>query len=174
MEGLPKTQRSVVKRACWSLGCGGAGFVSTLVVMHGPDAPAALAVGLVTAAAGHAIAELSAALPGIITALSAKKVARIKAKTDSEVALEQVRQRTALVNAGLEGKLEAALYLLKLHTLNAHVLAGRRLSEEMLRELLPDPRVPNDGESRQADAAPRLPRHAKQDAQLTPSQAIDS
>jgi hypothetical protein len=167
MQGLPKTQRSAVKRACWSLGCGGAGCVSTLAMTHGPSTPIAIAVGVVTAVLGHATAELSTALPGIISALSAKKVARIKAKTDAKVVLEQVRQHTALVNAGLEGKLDAALCLLKLQTLNAHVLAGRRLSEDMLRELLPEPRIPFEGEPKLAVVQAHPPvsraRHAKED-----------
>ena len=76
-----------------------------------------------------------------------KKVARIKAKTDATVAVEGARRRTALVNAALEGKLDAALSLLKLQVIDAQVLAGRRLSDDMLRELLPQPRAPHQGDS---------------------------
>jgi hypothetical protein len=116
---------------------------------------------------GNAVTELSAALPGIITALGAKKVARIKARTDAKIALEGARRRTALVNAGLEGKLDAALSLLKLQMLDAQVLARPRLSEDMLRELLPGPRFPHEEDSRLAVLRPRRPgntaRHAKQD-----------
>lgn len=147
MRGLPKTQRSAMKRACWTLGSGGAGVLGTMAVMRGPSAPIAIAVGAGAAVASNTIAELSAALPGIIAALSAKKVARIKAKTDAAVAVEGERRRTALVNAALEGKLDAALSLLKLQVIDAQVLAGRRLSDDMLRELLPQPRAPHQGDS---------------------------
>ena len=169
MRGLLKSQRSAMKRACWTAGCGGAGVLSTLAIMHGPSAPAAIAVGAGAAVASNAVAELSAALPGVIAALSAKKVARIKAKTDAEVALEEARRRTALVNAGLEGKLDAAIDLLKLQVIDAQVLAGRRLSEDMLRELLPQPRAAHDEDSGLAVIQPGKPgataRHAKQDTQ---------
>jgi len=178
MEEVPRAQRSAVKRTCWTLGCGGAGFVGTLAMTHGPGAPAAIAVGVVAAFACNVIAGLSAALPDIIKALSVKKVACTKAKADATIALEAARQRTALINAGLEGKLEAALCLLKLQMLNAHVLAGRRLSEDMLRELLPDPRVPYEGDSGLAVVEPRTlgsrARHAKDDTHLTSSLAIDA
>ena len=133
--------------------------------MHGLSAPAAIAAGAVAAVVGGAVAELCSALPGIITALSAKKVARIKAKTDAKVALEAARRRTVLVNAGLDGKLDAALSLLKLQVLGVQVLAGRRLSEDMLRELLPEPRVPYEEGSGLAVIQPHVPpttaRHAK-------------
>ncbi len=167
MRGLLKSQRSAMKRACWTAGCGGAGVLSTLAVMHGPTAPAAIAVGAGAAVASNAVAELSAALPRVIAALSAKKVARIKAKTDSEVALEEARRRTALVNAGLEGNLDAAIDLLKLQVIDAQAHAGRRLSEGMLRELLPPPRAAHDEDSGLAVIQPGKPgttaRHAKQD-----------
>jgi hypothetical protein len=170
MRGLPKTQRSAMKRACWTLGCGGAGVFSTLAIMHGPSAPLAIAVGAGAAVASNAVAELSTALPGVIAALSAKKVARIKAKTDAKVALEEARRRTALVNAGLEGKLDAALDLLKLQVIDAQVFAGRRLSEGMLRELLPQPRAAHDQASGLAVIKPgSTARHAKEDAQPMPS-----
>lgn len=169
MRGLLKSQRSAMKRACWTAGCGGAGVLSTLAIMHGPSAPAAIAVGAGAAVASNAVAELSAALPGVIAALSAKKVARIKAKTDAEVALEEARRRSVLVNAGLEGKLDAAIDLLKLQVIDAQVLAGRRLSEGMLRELLPQPRAAHDEDSGLAVIQPGKPgapaRHAKQDTQ---------
>jgi hypothetical protein len=173
MRGLLKSQRSAMKRACWTAGCGGAGVLSTLAVMHGPTAPAAIAVGAGAAVASNAVAELSAALPRVIAALSAKKVARIKAKTDSEVALEEARRRTALVNAGLQGKLDAAIDLLKLQVIDAQVHAGRRLSEGMLRELLPPPRVAHDEDSGLSVIQPGKPgataRHAKQDPRPTSS-----
>jgi hypothetical protein len=169
MQGLSKTRRSAVKRTCWTLSCGGASMLSTLAIIHSPSAPTAVAVGVGAAVAGNAVAELSSALPAIITALSARKVARIKAKTDAKVALEGARRRTALVNAGLDGKLDAALSLLKLQVLDAQVPAGRRLSEGMLRELLPDPRAPYEDNSRLAVIQPRTPdttaRHAKEDTQ---------
>ena len=178
MSALLKTQRSAIKRACWTLGCGGAGFLSTLAIMHGPGAPVAIAVGTAAAVASNAIAELSAALPAIIVALSTKKVARIKAKADAKVALEGARRRTTLVNAGLEGNLDAALYLLKLQVLDTQVLARPRLSEDMLRELLPDPRAPHEGDSQLALIQPRKPgttaRHAKEDTQPTLSLPIDA
>jgi hypothetical protein len=154
MRGLPKTQRSAMKRAWWALGSGGAGVLGTMAIMHGPSAPLAIAVGAAAAIASNTIAELSAALPGIIAALSAKKVARIKAKTDAAVAVEGERRRTALVNAALEGKLDAALSLLKLQVIDAQVLAGRRLSDDMLRELLPQPRAPHQGDSALAAVPP--------------------
>lgn len=160
MRGLPKTQRSAMKRACWTLGSGGAGVLGTMAIMHGPSAPLAIAVGAAAAVASNTIAELSAALPGIIAALSAKKVARIKAKTDAAVAVEGERRRTALVNAALEGKLDAALSLLKLQVIDAQVLAGRRLSEDMLRELLPQPRAPHQGDSALAAVPPAETRAA--------------
>jgi hypothetical protein len=143
-----------MKRAWWTLGSGGAGVLGTMAVMHGPSAPVAIAVGAAAAVASNTIAELSAALPGIIAALSAKKVARIKAKTDAAVAVEGERRRTALVNAALEGKLDAALSLLKLQVIDAQVLAGRRLSDDMLRELLPQPRAPHQGDSALAAVPP--------------------
>ena len=159
MRGRPKTQRSAMKRACWTLGSGGAGVLGTMAIMHGPSAPLAIAVGAAAAVASNTIAELSAALPGIIAALSAKKVARIKAKTDAAVAVEGERRRTALVNAALEGKLDAALSLLKLQVIDAQVLAGRRLSDDMLRELLPQPRAPHQRDSALA-AVPPSETHA--------------
>jgi hypothetical protein len=154
MRGLPKTQRSAMKRACWTLGSGGAGVLGTMAIMHGPSAPLAIAVGAAAAVASNTIAELSAALPGIIAALSAKMVARIKAKTDAAVAVEGERRRTALVNAALEGKLDAALSLLKLQVIDAQVVAGRRFSDDMLRELLPQPRAPHQRDSALAAVPP--------------------
>jgi len=109
------------------------------------------------AVASNTIAELSAALPGIIAALSAKKVARIRAKTDAAVAVEGERRRTALVNAALEGKLDAALSLLKLQPLDAQVLVDLRLSDERLRILLPDPRAPSETEARLTVIQPLKP-----------------
>jgi hypothetical protein len=155
MRGLPKTQRSAVERTCLTLGGGGAGSLGTLAMAHSPSAPAAIAVGVGTAFA--AIAALCPWLPDIITALSAKKVARIKAKADARVALERARQRTALVHAGLQGKLDAALTLLKLQPLDAQVLVDPRLSDDVLRALLPDPRAPYQADSRLAVIPPRKP-----------------
>jgi hypothetical protein len=147
------------------LGCGGAGFIGTLAMVHGPDAAA---VGVGAAFACNVTAELTAALPNIIKALCARKVECTKAKADAKVALELARQRTALVNAGLEGKLDAALCLLKLQTLDTHVAGGRRLSEDMLRELLPGPRVSSEADPKLAVVQSRTPsplaRHAKQNA----------
>lgn len=157
MRGLSKTQRSAVERACLTLGCGGAGSLGTLAIAHSPSASVAIAVGLGAALASNAIASLSTALPGIIAALSAKKVARIKAKADARVALEAARQRTTLVNAGLEGKLEAALSLLKLQPLDAQVLVDPRFSEQTLRALLPDPRPSCEADFRLAVVQPREP-----------------
>jgi hypothetical protein len=59
MRGLPKTQRSAMKRACWTLGSGGAGVLGTMAIMHGPSAPLAIAVGAGAAVASNTIAELS-------------------------------------------------------------------------------------------------------------------
>jgi hypothetical protein len=179
MRGLPKTQQSAVKRTYWALGCGGAGSLSTLAMMHGLGAPGAIAAGAVAAVVSNAIAELSGALPTIIAALSAKRVARIRAKTDAQVALERARRRTMLVSAALEGKLDAALSLLKLQMLAAQVRARPRLSENMLRELLPDPRSPHERDSKLAVIQPRRPgttaRHAKDTTQPTsPSLPIDA
>ena len=157
MRGLSKTQRDVVERTCLTLGGGSAGSLGTLAMAHSPSASAAIAVGVGTALAGNAIASFSARLPRIITALSAKKVARIKAKADAQVALEQARQRTTLVNAGLEGKLDAALSLLKLQPLDAQVLVDLRLSDERLRILLPDPRAPSETEARLTVIQPLKP-----------------
>jgi hypothetical protein len=183
MPALLKTQRSAIKRACWTLGYSGAVF-STLAIMHGPGALTAIVAGAAAmaaaaaAAVGNAIAKLSATLPAIITALSAKKVACIKAKADAKVALEGARRRTTLVNAGLDGKLDAALCLLKLQMLDAQVLARRRLSEDMLRELLPDPRPPHEGDSQLAVIQPcksgTMARHAKDDTRPTLSLPIDA
>jgi hypothetical protein len=79
--------------------------------------------------------------------------------------------RLAAVAAGAAdlGKsgVDAALSLLKLQMLDAQVPARRRLSEEMLRELLPGPRSPSEEESKLAVLQPRRPgntaRHAKED-----------
>lgn len=167
MEGLPKTQRSAVKRTCLTLGCGGAGFLGSLAVVHSPGAPAALAVGAVAAVLSNVVAELSAALPAIIAALSAKRVACIKAKAGAKVELEGARRRTILVNAGLEGKLDA-VNLLRLLMIDDQMRARPRLSGEMLRELLPGPRVPYEGDSGLAFIRARKPgptaRHLKQDS----------
>jgi hypothetical protein len=79
------------------------------------------------------------------------------------------------VNAALDGKLDAALSLLKLQVIDAQVLAGRRLSEDMLRELLPQPRAPHQGDSALAviqpaenNAAARHPDCATFAATMTP------
>jgi hypothetical protein len=170
MQGLPKTQRSAVKRTCWTLGCGGAGALGTMTITHGPSAPTVIVLGIAAAAvAGNAIAGLCAALPSIIAALSARKVARIKARSDAEVAREESRRRSALVKAGLEGKLDAALCLLKLQVIDAQVRTGRRFSENMLRELLPNPRAPHEEDPKLAVIQPHksgpTARHAKDDTQ---------
>jgi len=149
-----------VKRAWWTLGCGGASLFGTLLITRGPSRPAAIAAFAVAVAACHMVAELCSALPAIITALSAKRVARIKARTGARLALEGARRSTALVNAGLDGKLDAALSLLKLQLLDAQAPAGRRLSEDMLRELLPGPRVPHEEDARLAVIQPRQPAEA--------------
>src|SRR5215469_10395462 len=49
MDEVPKAQRGAVKRTCWTLGFGGASCVGTLAMMHGPGAPAAIAIGVVAA-----------------------------------------------------------------------------------------------------------------------------
>lgn len=155
MQGPSKTQRSALTRICLTmLGGGGAGSLGTLAVAHGPNATAAIAVGVgaavtsVAAFAGTAIISLCAALPGIIAALpnvvaalDARGVARIKAKADAKVAREGARQRTALMRAGLNGSnLEAAVTLLKLQPLDADVLVDPRLRDDVLLALLPGPR----------------------------------
>jgi hypothetical protein len=144
MRGLTKTQRFAVERACLTLGGGSVGTVGMLALGHSPGAPTAVIVGLATALAGNALASLGTAAPGIITALSAKKVARIKARADAQVAVETTRQRTTLVNAGLDGKLDAALSLLKLQLVDAQLLLDPRFRADTLRELMPDPRGPGE------------------------------
>jgi hypothetical protein len=157
MQGLSKTQRCTVERTCLTLGGGGAGSLGALAIAHSPSASLAIAAGVVAALASNAIATLSAALPGIIAALGAKKVARIKARADAQVAVEAARQRTTLVNAGLEGKLDAALSLLKLQPLDAQVLVDPRFRDEMLRALLPDPRATCETDSGLTFIQPRNP-----------------
>jgi hypothetical protein len=166
MRGLSKTQRGVVERTCLTLGGGGAGSLGALAMAHSPSALAAIAVGLGTALVSNAVASFSARLPGIIAALSAKKVACIKAKADAKVALEGSQQRTALVNAGLEGKLDAVLPLLKLQPLDAQVLVDPRLSADVLRALLPDPRTAHQTDSRLAVVPPHKPE-VRPDTQKT-------
>jgi hypothetical protein len=65
-----------------------------------------------------------------------------------------------------------------LQVLDAQVLARPRLSEDMLRELLPDPRTPHEGDSKLAVIQPRKPgttaRHAKEDTQPTLSLPVDA
>ncbi|MGH3249010.1 MAG: hypothetical protein ACRDOI_22785 [Trebonia sp.] len=140
MQGLSETQRSALERTCLTLGGCGAGSLCTLAIAHGPSASVAIAVG-VGAALASAVASLSAALPAIIAALGAREVARSKANAEAQVALEGARQRSTLVNAGLEGRLDAALSLLKLQPLGTQVLVDPRFGDDMLRALLPEPRA---------------------------------
>ncbi|HEY6494471.1 MAG TPA: hypothetical protein VIZ43_14450 [Trebonia sp.] len=137
MRERQKAQRGVVERVCLALGGSGVGSLGTLAVAHSSSASTVIAV-----AAAAAVASLGAALPGIIGALSAKRVARINAETESRVAVEGAQQRTTLVQAGLDGRLDAALSLLRLQPLDARVLADPLLSDETLRALLPGPRGP--------------------------------
>lgn len=166
MRGLPKAQLSAVEGACLTLGGGGAGSLGTLAITHSSSAAAAIAVSVVAI-----VASLSAGLPRIIAALNDKKVARLRAETEAHVALEAARQRTALVNAGLEGQLEAAVSLLKLQPLDAQVLTDPGLSEDVLRALLPGPRAsPGTGprlavdQSRAPEAQPATPQGTPQPA----------
>lgn len=128
MSGLSKAQRSAIGRVCLALG-GGAGGIGTLIMTHN--------LGVSSAVVGTAAI---AALPGIIRELNVKKVARIKAETEAEVARQAAQRRTTLVNAGLNGNLNA-VGLLTWQVLDDQVLAGHPLSEDMLRELLLVPRA---------------------------------
>ena len=157
MQGPPKTQRSVMARSCLMLGSGGAGSLCALAVVHISNATTAVAAGVGAALAGNAIVSLCAALPGIITALSAGNVARIKAQAEAEVRRERARQRTALVKAGLDGNLEAAIKLLRLQPLDADVLVDPRFSDAQLLALLPDPRAPCEPDSTLAIMRARKP-----------------
>jgi hypothetical protein len=160
-----------------TLGCGST--LGTFAVVHEPSVLAAVAVGvgLVAVVVGNVVAGLSSGLPAIIAALSAKKVAGIKAKTDAKVALEGARRRTALVNAGLDGKLDTALRPAEAPRTRRPGTRRSSLSEDMLRELLPGPRAPFEEDARLAGSQPRKPaapaRHAKQDAQPVSPVPID-
>lgn len=140
MQGLSKTQRSAMARICPTLAGGGAGSLGALAMAHNPGA--AVAIAVVAGTISCAIASLGVALPGIIAALSAKEVARIRAEADAEVARERPRQQTALLNAGLDGKLDAALKLLQLQAPDADVLTDPRFSGDTLRALCTGPRAP--------------------------------
>jgi hypothetical protein len=143
MPGLSKTQRSAAERACLTLVGGGAGSLGTLAVAHSSTASVAIAVGV-----GAAITSLCAALPGIIAELKDKGVARIKTENDAQIALEAARLRTTLVNAGLEGNLDAATLLLKLQLLDTQMLVDPCFRDDILRALLPDPRTPCEADVR--------------------------
>jgi hypothetical protein len=139
MRERQKAQRGVVERVCLALGGSGVGSLGTLAVAHSSSTWTVIAVS-----AAAAVASLGAALPGIIGALGAKRVARINAETEARVAVEGAQQRTTLVQAGLDGRLDAALSLLRLQPLDARVLADPLLNDETLRALLPGPRGPSE------------------------------
>lgn len=136
MPGLSKTQHSAAERARLTLVGGGAVSLGTLAIAHSSSASVAIAVGV-----GAAITSLCAALPRIIAELKDNRVACIKTENDAQVALEAARRYTTVVNAGLQGNLDAAALLLKLQLLDAQMLVDPCFRDDILRALLPDPRA---------------------------------
>jgi hypothetical protein len=135
-----------MSRIGFTLGGGSAATLGALAIAHRQDAAAVVALG-VAAALASIIAALCTALPDVIAELSARKVAGVKANADADVARERARQRTLLIEAGLGHNLDAAMNLLRLQPLDADVLMDPRFGVDLLRLLLPDPRLPSEPES---------------------------
>lgn len=142
MPGQSRAQHDAIKRIGLAVaGSGGVSGLGTLLfaVAHGSSL-----VTVVIVAAVIALVVLPIALPSIITAIRDRRVAIINAATDAQVTLEQARQRTNLMNAGLAGNLEAALALLRLQPFDTKVIIDPRCGDDVRRQLLPEQRTQGD------------------------------
>lgn len=94
-QSLPAALGSSATRICLAAGCGAAGSVAALTLMHKTSTPV-LAAGAVTAAlAVNAAASAFRSLPGIIDAINSLITAFIRARADAKATVihAQVRAR---------------------------------------------------------------------------------
>lgn len=132
MRGLPKVQRGAVPRVSLTLAAG-AGTLGIGAAVHLPD----VAVALV-----YVVAVICAALPDILRAKGELDSRSAEVKVAADVAREGMRQRTLLIEAAIEHNPGDAANLLRLQPFHAEALTNPCLNEALLRDLLPDPRVP--------------------------------
>jgi hypothetical protein len=129
--------RSIASRIGLTIGGGSAVWLATLAVVHKPTMTTIGAAAVAVAVAVNAVEAIFKALPEIIKAISACKVAHINAKAEAKTMVMRTQTRTALAQAGIEpGKLVQAAEMLRLLPIDPDLPQGRRLNDQALARLL--------------------------------------
>jgi hypothetical protein len=121
-----------VTRACLAAGCGGAGSLAALALVHRIGAPV-LAVGAVTSAfAASAAKSLSAAIEAVGIVLTSL----IRARADAKATVINAKVRAELARAGLDpGKAPQAAEMQRVLSVNPDLPKDRRPADETLIKL---------------------------------------
>jgi hypothetical protein len=135
-QSLPAAIGGAATRAGLAAGCGGAGSLAALALVHKAGAPA-IAAGAVTAAlAVKAGASAFRSLPEIIEAISHLLTARIRARADAKATIIHANVRAELARAGLDsGMTQQACEMQRLLSVNPDLPPDRRPADEALVKL---------------------------------------
>jgi hypothetical protein len=141
-QSLPAGLGSTVTRAGLAAGCGGAGSLAALALVHKIGAPA-VAAGAVTAAfAASAFKSLSGAIEAVGNLLTAL----IRARADAKATVINARVRADLARAGLDpGKTTQAAEMQRALSVNPDLPKDRRPADETLVKLYGATRARSSG-----------------------------
>jgi hypothetical protein len=135
-QSLPSSIGSTVTRAGLAAGCGGAGSLAALAVIHKHSAPA-VAAGAVTAAfAVSAAASAVRSLAGAINAIGSLLSTVIRARADAKATIIHAKVRAELARAGLDpNKTTQAAEMQRILSVNPALPRDRRPADETLIKL---------------------------------------
>lgn len=120
------------RTASWAglaAGCGGAGSLATLALLHKVGAPV-IAAGAVTSAFAASVCK---SLAGAIEAVGALLTSLVRARADAKATVIIARVRAELARAGLDpGKTPQAAEMQRALSVNPDLPTGRRPADETL------------------------------------------
>jgi hypothetical protein len=165
-QSLPAAVGSTVTRVGLAAGCGGAGSLATLALVHKVGTPA-VAAGVVTAAiASSAFKSLS----GAIEAMGNLLTALIRARADAKATIINAKVRAELARAGLDpGKTPQAAEMQRALSVNPDLPKDRRPADETLIKLHGATRPRGSSES---PASPDTPGNSPRSPKTAASKVV--
>jgi hypothetical protein len=138
---------STATRIGLAVGCGTAGSLTALALLHHARTPV-IAAGVVTAALTvNAASSALNSVPAAVEAIGSLLTALIRARADAKATVIHAKVRAELARAGLDpGKTHQAVEMQRLLPMNPDLPQGRRPADETLIKLHLASRARNGGE----------------------------
>jgi hypothetical protein len=170
----PSTSDRIATRLGLTMGGGGAGWLTTLAVLHKPSTAAAAAAAVVAALAANAAESACKALPEIIKASGEATVQIIQAATEAWTRITRTRTRNQLLRAAINpAKTPQVIQIFDQLVIETDFSAGPRLNDaELVRHarFLVASRAKNTGGK--PDSDPKEPPNDPQKPRSGPSDNV--